>query len=36
MFPYGKYADLYETDFGPAFEEATELVETACAAFVPG
>jgi hypothetical protein len=36
MFPYGRYADLYETDFSAAFEEATGLVETACAVFVPG
>ena len=36
MFPYGRYVDTYETDYATAFEEATGLVETACAVFVPG
>lgn len=36
MFPYGRYVDLYEAEFAPAFEAATGLVEAACAVFVPG
>ena len=37
MFPYLKVERSDEPDYGPAFEEATSLVETACAGFVaPG
>ena len=37
MFPYNKVDDTGSHDYGPAFEEATALVETACAGFVaPG
>ena len=37
MFPYLKVDRVDVDDYGPAFEEATALVETACAGFVvPG
>ena len=36
MFPYGRYADTYETDYATAFEEVSGLVADACAVFVPG
>lgn len=36
MFPYGRYVDTYHTDYATAFEEVTDLVEAACAVFVPG
>lgn len=36
MFPYGRYVDTYQTDYATAFEEVTDLVEAACAVFVPG
>lgn len=36
MFPYLKIERSDEPDYGPAFEEAASLVETACAVFVPG
>ena len=36
MFPYGRYADTYETDYATAFEEVSDLVADACAVFVPG
>lgn len=35
MFEYGLVTDLLALDYGPAFEEASALVETACAGFVP-
>ena len=35
MFPYRK-VDLTFDDYAPAFEEATSLIEAACAVFVPG
>ena len=37
MFPFMKLGSAYPPDYGPAFEEAAALVETACAGFVaPG
>ena len=36
MFPYFKVDRSDVEDYGPAFEEATGLVEAACAVFVPG
>jgi hypothetical protein len=35
MFPYWTQEWKDTADFGPAFDEATSLVETACAEFVP-
>jgi hypothetical protein len=35
MFPYSVHEWIAVPDFGPAFDEATDLVETACAGFVP-
>jgi hypothetical protein len=35
MFPYWVTEDSDAPDYGPAFDAATDLVETACAGFVP-
>jgi hypothetical protein len=35
MFPYGLLENSDAPDYGPAFDAATDLVETACAGFVP-
>jgi hypothetical protein len=35
MFPYSVHEYGLVPDYGPAFDEATDLVETACAGFVP-
>ncbi|MBA3549831.1 MAG: hypothetical protein H0T76_25410 [Nannocystis sp.] len=35
MFPFGLTKEIWEGDYGPFFDEATDLVETACADFVP-
>jgi len=35
IFPYSLIADRLADDYGPAFDQATDLVETACAGFVP-
>jgi hypothetical protein len=35
MFPYSVHEFIGVPDYGPAFDEATDLVETACAGFVP-
>ena len=35
LFPYGLTKEVWEDDYGPYFDEATDLVETACADFVP-
>lgn len=35
MFPHHLIADREEPDYGPSFEQATELVAEACAEFVP-
>ena len=35
-FPYHHIADWHAADYGPGFEVATDLVETACSAFIPG
>ncbi|MCY1055595.1 hypothetical protein [Nannocystis sp. SCPEA4] len=35
-FPYHHMADRFGTDYGPGFDVATDLVETACSAFIPG
>ena len=35
MFRYGLVTQKYDLDYGPAFDEATDLVEDACAGFVP-
>jgi hypothetical protein len=35
MFPHHLLADREEPDYGPFFEQATDLVEVACADFVP-
>ena len=35
MFPYRHYAGIQDADYGPAFATATNLVDTACAGFVP-
>jgi hypothetical protein len=35
LFPYSVHEFIAVPDFGPAFDEATDLVETACAGFVP-
>ncbi len=36
MFPYSLITSVLVDDYGPAFEQAAALVETACADFVPG
>ncbi|WP_395654191.1 hypothetical protein [Phycicoccus elongatus] len=37
MFPYHHFGDVLATDYGPAFDDAASLVETACAGFMaPG
>lgn len=36
MFPYSLIESVLVDDYVPAFEQAAELVETACADFVPG
>ena len=35
MFPHRLLTDVWADDYGPAFEQATELVADACAGFVP-
>ncbi|MDC0669342.1 hypothetical protein [Nannocystis radixulma] len=35
-FPYHHIADWNAADYGPGFDVATDLVETACSAFIPG
>ncbi|MCY1060600.1 hypothetical protein [Nannocystis sp. SCPEA4] len=35
-FQYYHLSNQTDADFGPAFEIATDLVETACSAFIPG
>jgi len=35
MFPYSLIADRLADDYGPAFEQATDLVDVACADFMP-
>lgn len=35
MFPYHLLADRDELDYSPFFDEATDLVATACAEFIP-
>jgi hypothetical protein len=35
LFPYSLVADRLDSDYGPAFDQATDLVETACADFIP-
>ncbi len=36
MFPYFHVADVYAGDYSEAFDQATDLVEVACADFIPG
>ena len=36
MFPYFHVADIYADDYSAAFDQATDLVEVACADFIPG
>jgi hypothetical protein len=36
MFPYHVLADRDELDYSPFFNEASDLVATACAEFIPG
>ena len=35
QFPHRAYEYALADDFGPAFEAATDLVEEACASFIP-
>ncbi|MBA3549832.1 MAG: hypothetical protein H0T76_25415 [Nannocystis sp.] len=35
LFPFGLTKEIWEDNYGPYFDEATDLVETACADFVP-
>jgi len=35
LFPYALNTEVWADDYGPFFDEATGLVETACAGFVP-
>jgi hypothetical protein len=35
MFPYSLLANR-EDDYGPPFDAATDLIEVACAGFIPG
>jgi hypothetical protein len=35
MFPYSLLADVWANDYGPAFDQATDLIAEACAGFVP-
>jgi hypothetical protein len=35
LFPYSVREFIAVPDYGPAFDEATDLVETACAGFIP-
>jgi len=35
LFPYALNTEVWADDYGPFFDEATDLVETACAQFVP-
>jgi len=35
LFPYALNTEVWADDYGPFFDEATDLVETACAEFVP-
>jgi hypothetical protein len=35
MFPYSLLADVWLSDYGPAFDQATDLIAEACAGFVP-
>ena len=35
LFPFSLWIDNNELDYGPGFDAATDLVETACGAFIP-
>lgn len=35
-FPHSVYANLYEPNYGPAFQAAVDLIDVACTEFVPG
>jgi len=35
LFPYSLNTEIWADDYGPFFDQATDLVETACAGFVP-
>ncbi|MCY0994805.1 hypothetical protein OV203_47200 [Nannocystis sp. ILAH1] len=35
LFPYSHWTRVDESDYGPAFDEATDLVGTACSKFIP-
>jgi hypothetical protein len=35
LFPYAMNTEIWADDYGPFFDEATDLVETACAGFTP-
>ncbi len=35
LFPYAMNTEIWSDDYGPFFDEATDLVETACADFIP-
>ena len=35
-FPYHHISNQSDAEYGPAFDVATDLVETACSAFIPG
>jgi hypothetical protein len=35
LFPYSMNTEIWADDYGPFFDDATDLVETACADFVP-
>jgi hypothetical protein len=35
-FPYHAYENAYAADYGPAFDEAVDLVAEACTEFIPG
>jgi hypothetical protein len=35
LFPYALNRDIWEDDYGPFFDQATDLVATACSGFTP-
>jgi hypothetical protein len=35
LFPYAMNTEIWADDYGPFFDDATDLVETACADFIP-
>jgi hypothetical protein len=35
LFPYSINTEIWADDYGPFFDDATDLVETACAGFTP-